>query len=96
MAVETVGRMSRPPATGTARPVRKLAQGPARPVRVRSGTTPSPAGGQVTHGGICHTDSAMVDSDYGFTQYLLVPGHEVIGVVAAAGTEVDRLRVAES
>ena len=61
---------------------------------------PGPLGPQqvdvrVTHCGICHTDSAMVDNDYGFTQYPLVPGHEVVGVVAAAGTEVDRLRVGQ-
>jgi uncharacterized zinc-type alcohol dehydrogenase-like protein len=50
---------------------------------------------RVTHCGICHTDSAMVDNDYGFTQYPLVPGHEAVGVVAAVGAEVDRLRVGQ-
>ncbi len=50
---------------------------------------------RVTHCGICHTDSAMVDNDYGVTQYPLVPGHEAAGVVAAVGAEVDRLRVGQ-
>jgi len=40
---------------------------------------------QVTHCGICHTDVAMVDNDFEFTQYPLVPGHEAVGVVAAVG-----------
>ena len=35
----------------------------------------------------------MVDNDFGFTQYPLVPGHEAVGVVAAVGAQVDRLRV---
>jgi uncharacterized zinc-type alcohol dehydrogenase-like protein len=42
---------------------------------------------RVTHCGIYHTDSALVDDDYGFTQYPLVPGHEAVGVVAAVGHE---------
>jgi uncharacterized zinc-type alcohol dehydrogenase-like protein len=50
---------------------------------------------RVTHCGICHTDAAMVDNDYGITQYPLVPGHEVVGIVAAVGAAVDRLRVGQ-
>ncbi len=49
----------------------------------------------VTHCGICHTDAAMVDNDYGITQYPLVPGHEVVGNVAAVGAAVDALRVGQ-
>jgi uncharacterized zinc-type alcohol dehydrogenase-like protein len=49
----------------------------------------------VTHCGICHTDVAMVDNDFAFTQYPLVPGHEVVGVVEAIGNEVDRLRIGQ-
>ena len=33
---------------------------------------------QVTHCGIRHTDAAMVDNDFGFSQYPLVLGHEAI------------------
>ena len=47
------------------------------------------------HHGICHTDSAMVDNDHGFTQYPLVRGHEAVGVVAAVGAQVERLRVGQ-
>jgi uncharacterized zinc-type alcohol dehydrogenase-like protein len=46
---------------------------------------------RVTHCGICHTDVAMVDNDWGIAQYPLVPGHEAVGVVTAVGANVDRL-----
>lgn len=50
---------------------------------------------QVTHCGICHTDAAMVDNDWGFSQYPVVPGHEIAGTVAAIGSNVKRLAVGQ-
>ena len=38
--------------------------------------------------GICHSDLAMIDDDWGMSAYPLVPGHEVIGTVSAVGSEV--------
>ena len=29
--------------------------------------------------GICHSDLSMIDNEWGFSAYPLVPGHEVIG-----------------
>ena len=49
----------------------------------------------VTHVGICHTDVAMVDNEWGFSQYPVVPGHENVGTVAAVGSDVDRLTVGQ-
>ncbi|KAI8475504.1 MAG: chaperonin 10-like protein [Monoraphidium minutum] len=43
---------------------------------------------KVTHNGLCHTDIHMRDNDWGATTYPLIPGHEVVGVVAAKGAEV--------
>jgi uncharacterized zinc-type alcohol dehydrogenase-like protein len=43
---------------------------------------------KVTHCGICHSDIAMIDNDWGWSQYPLVPGHEVVGTIAAVGAEV--------
>ncbi|MGD0464928.1 MAG: NAD(P)-dependent alcohol dehydrogenase [Tepidisphaeraceae bacterium] len=43
---------------------------------------------RVTHCGICHSDIALIDNDFGFSSYPLVPGHEVIGMVAAVGSQV--------
>ena len=50
---------------------------------------------QVTHCGICHTDVAMVDNEWGMSQYPVVPGHENVGVVVAVGSDVDRLAVGQ-
>ncbi len=50
---------------------------------------------RVTHCGICHTDVAMVDNEWGFSQYPVVPGHEIVGVVEAVGSAVDRLKVGQ-
>lgn len=43
----------------------------------------------VTHAGICHTDSALVDNDWGQTVNPFVPGRENVGTVAAVGADVD-------
>ena len=43
---------------------------------------------RVTHCGICHSDIAMIDNDWGQSQYPLVPGHEVIGIITALGANV--------
>ena len=48
---------------------------------------------RVEYCGICHSDLAMIDNDWGFTQYPIVPGHEVVGTVAAVGSDVDGLAV---
>lgn len=37
--------------------------------------------------GICHSDLSMIDNEWGFSQYPLVAGHEVIGRVHALGSE---------
>ncbi len=46
----------------------------------------------VRYCGICHSDLSMLDNEWGNTQYPLVPGHEVVGTIAAVGANVDYLR----
>lgn len=41
---------------------------------------------QVDYCGICHSDLSMIDNEWGFSQYPLIAGHEVIGRVAALGS----------
>ncbi|WPU23595.1 NAD(P)-dependent alcohol dehydrogenase [Cedecea neteri] len=41
---------------------------------------------QVEYCGICHSDLSMIDNEWGFSQYPLVAGHEVIGRVHALGS----------
>lgn len=48
-----------------------------------------------THCGICHSDIAMIDNDWGFSAYPLVPGHEVVGHVTAIGSAVDTVLVGQ-
>lgn len=52
---------------------------------------------EVTHCGICHTDVAMIDNEFGYSQFPVVAGHEAAGVVAAVGNAVDdtQLRVGQ-
>jgi uncharacterized zinc-type alcohol dehydrogenase-like protein len=47
----------------------------------------------VTHCGICHTDVGMVDNEWGISTYPVVAGHEIVGVVAGLGTNVDSTRL---
>ncbi len=46
--------------------------------------------------GICHSDLSILDNDWGMTTYPLVPGHEVVGTVAAVGTNVHSISVGET
>lgn len=45
--------------------------------------------------GICHSDLSMLHNEWGLTQYPLVPGHEVVGVIEAVGAAVTQLRVGQ-
>ena len=56
---------------------------------------PSEVDIKVTHCGICHTDVAMVDNEWGLSQYPVVPGHEIVGVVLKVGSAVTRLAVGQ-
>jgi uncharacterized zinc-type alcohol dehydrogenase-like protein len=41
--------------------------------------------------GICHSDLAMIDNEFGATQFPLVPGHEIIGTITTVGDHVTAL-----
>jgi alcohol dehydrogenase (NADP+) len=42
--------------------------------------------------GICHSDLHFVNNDWGFSQYPLVPGHEIVGRVVSAGSDVSKFK----
>ena len=46
--------------------------------------------------GICHSDLSMIDNQWGISQYPLVPGHEVIGKIAACGEDVAGLEAGDT
>jgi uncharacterized zinc-type alcohol dehydrogenase-like protein len=50
---------------------------------------------KVSHCGICHSDLSMLDNDWGFTNYPLVAGHEVVGTVIQSGPQVKRVKVGD-
>ncbi len=49
----------------------------------------------IEHCGICHSDLSMLHNDWGITQYPFVPGHEIIGTVAAKGGHVNNLALGQ-
>ncbi|WP_420992108.1 NADPH-dependent aldehyde reductase Ahr [Cupriavidus sp. 30B13] len=40
---------------------------------------------EVTHCGLCHTDLAFIHNEWGMIPFPLVPGHEIVGRIAALG-----------
>jgi len=49
----------------------------------------------VEYCGICHSDLSMLDNEWGTTTYPFVPGHEVVGTIAALGDRVTKLNVGQ-
>lgn len=47
----------------------------------------------ITHCGICHSDLHLIANDWGISQYPFIPGHEIVGSVAAVGADVKSLQV---
>ncbi len=43
---------------------------------------------KISHCGVCHSDLSLIDNEWGITQYPFIPGHEIIGTVAAKGGAV--------
>ncbi|MBD1846612.1 NAD(P)-dependent alcohol dehydrogenase [Cyanobacteria bacterium FACHB-63] len=49
----------------------------------------------VEYCGICHSDLSMLKNDWGMSQYPIVPGHEVVGTIAAVGDQVTTLKIGQ-
>ena len=49
----------------------------------------------ISHCGVCHSDLHLIANDWGISQYPFIPGHEIIGTVAALGSEVRSLEVGQ-
>ncbi len=50
----------------------------------------------VTACGICHSDLSMLNNEWGMTAYPFVPGHEVVGRIAAVGSHVKNRAVGDT
>lgn len=69
------------------------------PLQTRHVSVPSPGPGevlvQVRACGVCRTDLHIRDGELAHPKLPLIPGHEVVGVVAGLGPGANRLRVGE-
>lgn len=45
--------------------------------------------------GVCHTDIHFINNDWGFSIYPMVPGHEIVGRVAAVGDHVTKFKTGD-
>jgi uncharacterized zinc-type alcohol dehydrogenase-like protein len=50
----------------------------------------------VRYCGICHSDVSVIDNEWGISQYPVVPGHEVVGTIAAVGEKAGNLKVGQT
>jgi uncharacterized zinc-type alcohol dehydrogenase-like protein len=50
---------------------------------------------EVSHCGLCHSDIHLIDNGWGRSSYPLVPGHEIVGRIAAAGAAITHLAVGQ-
>jgi D-arabinose 1-dehydrogenase-like Zn-dependent alcohol dehydrogenase len=62
--------------------------GPAEPFVYERPLGPADVLVRVTHCSVARGDVQFIDDDWGDTRYPLVPGHEIVGVVAEAGPAV--------
>jgi uncharacterized zinc-type alcohol dehydrogenase-like protein len=70
---------------------------PLRPMEIeRRALRPNDVAIRITYSGICHSDLHTARNDWGNSIYPVVPGHEIIGVVTAIGTEVTRHQVGDT
>jgi len=45
--------------------------------------------------GVCHTDIHFINNDWGFSIFPMVPGHEIVGRVAAVGDHVTKFKIGD-
>ncbi|CAA0153252.1 NADPH-dependent aldehyde reductase Ahr [Tenacibaculum maritimum] len=50
---------------------------------------------KVAYCGICHSDLSMINNEWGMSQYPIVPGHEIVGEVVAAGKSVKNVKIGD-
>ena len=50
---------------------------------------------KISHCGVCHSDLHLIDNDWGMSKYPFIPGHEIVGIVTAVGSEVVDRKVGE-
>ena len=51
---------------------------------------------EILYSGICHSDLHQARNDWGFSEYPMVPGHEIIGKVIEIGSDVKKHKVGDT
>ncbi|MEP6606123.1 MAG: alcohol dehydrogenase catalytic domain-containing protein, partial [Nitrosospira sp.] len=49
----------------------------------------------VEYCGLCHSDLSILNNDWGLSQYPVIPGHEAVGRIVAAGDYVKGLQIGQ-
>src|SRR5687768_18597388 len=62
----------------------------------RRNTGPRDVAIDILYCGVCHSDLHTVRSEWEGTLYPCVPGHEIVGHVAAVGGEVSKFKVGDA
>ncbi|XP_038902612.1 probable mannitol dehydrogenase [Benincasa hispida] len=50
---------------------------------------------KVLYCGVCHSDLHLLKNDWGVTNYPIVPGHEIVGVVTSVGNNVKKFKAGD-
>ena len=61
----------------------------------RRNTKPTDVQIDIKYCGVCHSDLHFAKNDWGMTIYPVVPGHEIVGVVSAVGSDVTKFKVGD-
>ncbi|QDL38710.1 NAD(P)-dependent alcohol dehydrogenase [Rhodoferax sediminis] len=62
---------------------------------VRRDPRPNDVVMEILYAGVCHSDIHSVRNDWGNAKHPMVPGHEIIGRITAAGADVTRFKVGD-
>ncbi|WP_427982063.1 NAD(P)-dependent alcohol dehydrogenase [Agarivorans sp.] len=50
---------------------------------------------EISYCGVCHSDLHTVNGDWGPQPYPLVPGHEIVGIVSAVGSDASKYNIGD-
>jgi alcohol dehydrogenase (NADP+) len=75
----------------------RVADAPLAPFHFdRRSARPNDVVMEILYCGICHTDLHQARNDWGWSNYPVVPGHEIVGRVIEVGSEVKRYKFGDA